>query len=291
LDESGSGDFATVAAAIRYAAGIAVGWNNQTLSNPNPAQVINLSLGALQSSTVLCDAVSDAASKGVLVIAAAGNYQHQSPGAYVYPAACAGAIAVAATDADGKPTFYSQQNDRVALAAPGGDTRKSDEAGNPLGILSTTYNFETNTPNYAYLMGTSQAAPQVAAALALVLSSGKASTPAAALAAIKAKLTDLGTVGPDHAYGLGFLNLPSVLGLTLPAGKVVGQLTGPIPQRLIPDAAGWFQAKVLAGRYRVQLCRDDSGNALCDPGEPSQGRDLNLAPRATYDLGVLRLSQ
>jgi subtilisin family serine protease len=290
LDASGNGSIDAVAAAIRYAAGILVGWNGQTLSNPNPVQVINLSLGTLSRATALCDAVADAVAKEVVVVAAAGNYQNGSPGADVYPAVCPSAVSVGATDFEGKPTYYSQQNASVTLSAPGGDIRQSDESGQPLGILSTTWNFETNTPNYAYITGTSQASPQVAAAVALAFSTGKFASPVAALADIKAKATDLGPIGRDDAYGLGFLNLPGVLGLTLPAGKVAGLLTGPISHSLVPDAAGWFEVKIIAGRYRIQLCRDDSANGFCDAGEPSEVKELTVAPKATYDVGVLRLS-
>ncbi|MEZ4607582.1 MAG: S8 family serine peptidase [Deinococcales bacterium] len=64
--------------AIRWAAGFSV---SGTPQNANPAKIINMSLGTDQDSSAIRTAVQDAANqKGVLLIAAAGNYgQKQHP--------------------------------------------------------------------------------------------------------------------------------------------------------------------------------------------------------------------
>ncbi|MGK0618357.1 S8 family serine peptidase [Meiothermus cerbereus] len=281
LGSRGSGSFEDVALAIRYAVGIPVQKAGQTLINPRPVQVINLSLGAPNFSHIMCEAVSDAVARGVLVVAAAGNTQSPVPGQMFYPASCPGAISVAATDRYNQVAYYSQQNSRVDVAAPGGNTTQPGG-----GILSTTWNYTTNLPNYTFYMGTSQATPQVAAALAMLLSSGRASTASEAWNLVRANLTDLGAPGRDDAYGYGLLNLPGAFAWTLPKGDFVVNFSGPSPRQL-PVVNGRFQTYLVPGRYLVTACRDDSGNGLCDSGEPRAERPLQVSGSNALDLGTL----
>ncbi|HGY09107.1 MAG TPA: peptidase S8 [Oceanithermus profundus] len=290
LDETGNGTFSAVAAAIRYAAGLPLTWGGQALSNPHPAQVINLSLGATLYSNALCEAVADAAAAGVLVVAAAGNSGGE---AYYYPASCAGAVAVAAVDnasGEPKPTWYSQHNDRVTLSAPGGDVQQdADGDGYPDGVLSTTWNYETNRPNYAFYMGTSQASPQVAAALALLLAQDPSRTPADALNALTASATDLGEPGRDPYYGYGILNLPQALALELPPGPYRVRFRGPLERWVRADAEGRFALYLPSGDYRALACRDDSDNGFCDRGEPETREALRVPPQPLYETPTLTL--
>ena len=102
LNKNGWGTLADVAEGIRYAA-------------DNGAQVINLSLGGSGKSKILEDAVDHALSKGVIVVAAAGN-SGKSVG---YPAAYDGVIAVSATDSNDSIAWFSSRGPQVAIAAPG----------------------------------------------------------------------------------------------------------------------------------------------------------------------------
>lgn len=284
LDARGNGSFEDVALAVRYAAGLPIQKNGTTLQNPHPAQVINLSLGSLQSSSAMCDAIKDASAAGSLVVAAAGNFQDSNPGALVYPAACDDAISVAATDRNYQVTYYSQQNDKVDIAVPGGNTTTGAKGED--GILSTTWNYLTNLPNYTYYMGTSQASPQVAAAIALVISSGKATTAAGAYTILKSKLTDLGASGRDNVYGDGFLNLPAAMGWVLPRGPIGLRFDGPSPRQISPTN-GAFSTYLIPGNYRVKICADNSQNGLCDSGEPSNQIRLTVPSGPPLDVGSL----
>lgn len=283
LDQNGNGTFEAAAAALRYAAGLPVEWEGQTLQLPEPAGVINLSLGALQRSQALCDAVAEAVQQGVLVVAAGGNYQDTNPGAPFYPASCPGALGVGATDLEFRPAYYSQQHAAIAASAPGGDTRTDDARG----ILSTTWNFVAGRPTYAFYMGTSQATPQVSAALALLLAADPALTPPAAWERLRPRLTDLGAPGPDPAYGHGFLSVPTALGLSLPPGPLSGLLQGPSPRRLAADADGRFTTYVLAGSYTLGVCRDDTRNDLCDADEPRGQHAVQVPAQPSFDVGPL----
>jgi subtilisin family serine protease len=105
LDRRGRGAFDRIATAIRYAV-------------DHQADVINLSLGASKGSRAVSEAIRHADSRGVLVVAAAGNAGRRRA---FYPAAYPAAIAVSATRYDQTPAPYSNFGAGVDLAAPGGD--------------------------------------------------------------------------------------------------------------------------------------------------------------------------
>lgn len=221
LDDRGDGDLYSVAQGVRYAAGLPIAFGGATRTNPHPAQVINLSLGAeisAQDAEPICDAIADAAGKGSLVVAAAGNFYHEGA---VYPGACDGAVAVASVSlgVGGVPEHapYSSSYAQVALSAPGGDGKNfyngAELGGKPFPdlVFSTSWDYVQNQPSYEGMQGTSQAAPQVSALAALLLSKGVATTGAQALARMEATARDLGPVGRDPEFGSGLIDAAAAL--------------------------------------------------------------------------------
>jgi serine protease len=143
-------------------------------ANPNPARVINLSLGGSGSCDAASrDAINAARSRGAVVVVAAGNSNANA--ANFSPASCPGVIAVAATNRSGGRAYYSNYGSVVAVAAPGGDMR----AGAAGGILSTLNSGSTapGADAFAYYQGTSMAAPHVAGVVALMLSRNPSLSP------------------------------------------------------------------------------------------------------------------
>ncbi|MEQ9506589.1 MAG: S8 family serine peptidase [Hyphomonas sp.] len=172
--------------AIRWAAGIipAEGPEDTEVWNENPADVINLSIGLLGVCPAsLQDAIDAATERGAIVVSAAGNARMST--SFYAPAGCRNVVTVAASDARGQITPYSNFGPEVTLIAPGGDLTRDDNGdGKPDGVLSTKaasncYDPVTGesveTCFYAYEQGTSMAAPHVSAALALL----KSRTPSA----------------------------------------------------------------------------------------------------------------
>jgi serine protease len=163
LGVDGSGSLADVLDGIAWAAGLRVAG---VPTNAAPARVINVSLGgAGRCSSVEQHLFDRVAAAGALVVVAAGNVG--SDARDTTPASCAGVLTVGATDRDGARAGYSNYGPAVALMAPGGDMSTTGPEGRPNGVLSAVEDERGFT--WAFMQGTSMAAPHVAGVAALLL--------------------------------------------------------------------------------------------------------------------------
>ena len=138
--------------------------------NPNPADIINMSVGASAKAIKdkiksINDATAKAAAKGVIMFAASGNSGTNQE--ILYPAAADNVIAVGSVDENLKRSDFSNYNAHgptVDLVAPGGFSATK--------LCSGTERIRSSFPNnkYGCLSGTSMAAPFVAGVAALLLS-------------------------------------------------------------------------------------------------------------------------
>jgi len=192
LDWRGQADDENIAAGIRWAV-------------DHGANVLNLSLGGPGEGTgILQQAVDYANSRNVVVVAAAGNDGDKSvveATAPHYPAACAGVIAVGATDAAGNHASFSSYGNWIDVVAPGAVSE------NPARGISTTMRGST----YGAGSGTSFSAPLVAGVAFLM----RAANPNANQATISNRLIgstrDLGPAGFDAVYGTGMVDATAAL--------------------------------------------------------------------------------
>ena len=219
LNHRGEGESAAITAGIRYAA-------------RHDADVINLSFefddtfrqfAASEIPDVL-SAIRFANRRGVVVVAAAGNFERS---AISYPARAQTVIAVGATTEHGCRAKYSNVGRGIDLVAPGGGPDDTDDPtcakGLPEGrdIYQTTFPWAgvqsapRSTSSYrrfglpSGFIGTSMAAPHVAAAAALVIASGVLGpdpSPEAVQNRLQTTVVDAGVPGYDEAYGHGRLD-------------------------------------------------------------------------------------
>jgi subtilisin family serine protease len=178
------GSTSDIADAIVWAAGGSVAG---VPVNAQPAQVLNMSLGGqypCSASPTTQAAIDSARARGASVVVAAGNANMDA--ANFSPASCNGVISVASIGDGGSRAPYSNYGTGVDVAAPGGDMSR----GSTVGILST-YNSGSTTPgsdSYAYLQGTSMAAPHVAGVAALLYAAKPTITPTEVEAVLKANV-------------------------------------------------------------------------------------------------------
>ena len=166
------GNLSDIAEAIRWSAGLPV---PGVPANPNPADVINMSLGGGGScGGTYQDAIDAAVAAGATVVVAAGNSNMDASN--FRPANCNNVVTVAATNPDGARSYFSNFGSTVEIAAPGGETHQQSSRG----VLSTL-NAGAQGPgadSYAFYQGTSMAAPHVAGVAALLYGADPSITPA-----------------------------------------------------------------------------------------------------------------
>jgi len=175
LTRQGFGTVANVAEGIRWAA-------------EEGAQVINLSLGGPMRSRILEDAVNHALSRGVVVVAAAGN----SGRTVGYPAAYPGVVAVSATDDSDKIASFSSRGPEVTIAAPG--VRVTQQ--------TVCNGGRDRCEVFGTFSGTSMASPHVAGVAAMVEGLGTTSA-----SAVRDAITASARAQDDeNLYGAGILD-------------------------------------------------------------------------------------
>jgi serine protease len=164
-----------ILAGMRWAAGLNV---PGVPANPNPARVINMSLGGsgVCASTGYPAVIQEVLAAGTSIVVAAGN----SAGREVeLPANCPGVVAVAGLRHVATTVGFSDLGPAIAIAAPAGNCVNTDPGLPCLYPILTSSNSGTQRPNaggsiwtdsHAYSVGTSFAAPIVAGGAALMLS-------------------------------------------------------------------------------------------------------------------------
>jgi serine protease len=165
----GGGTVSDIVAALRYAAGLNVAG---VAPNPNPAQIINLSLGGAGQCAqmpIYQDTIDQIGAAGAFLVVAAGNDNQDA--SRMAPASCSGVITVGATDPSAQRARYSNFGPHVDVMAPGGDVLVN--LGGQIqggGILAPGQTDSNKELNWNYKNGTSMAAPHVAGLLALMKS-------------------------------------------------------------------------------------------------------------------------
>lgn len=182
-----------IIAGMLWAAGLSV---SGAPANPNPAKIINLSLGGNGvCSTAYQNAVTQVTAQGSLVVASAGN----DSGPVSAPANCNGVLGVGALRHIGTKVGFSSLGTEVGISSPGGNCVLTDSC---LFSIVVATNTGTTTPLASSYtdstlvninVGTSFSAPLAAAAAALVKAIDPALTPAKVVSLLKESATPFPT--------------------------------------------------------------------------------------------------
>lgn len=213
---------------IRWAAGARV----DGVENPNPARVINLSLGGRgPCDAAYAQAIREARQRGVTVVVSAGNSDSDASG--FKPANCEGVISVAATNRNGARAYFgrpgagSNFGASVKIAAPGGETAIPEN-----GILSTLNDGLRGPGNDSYeaYQGTSMAAPHVAGIVALMYQVYPSISPDEVLSILRSTSQPFPTVASRQCdtatCGAGIVNAEAAVAEAAKRGSQISAVSG-----------------------------------------------------------------
>jgi len=238
---------------MRWSAGLAV---TGVPANPNPAAVLNLSLGGSGAcSTTQQQAINDITAVGATVVVAAGNSNVDAANAQ--PANCAGVVTVAATGSTGSRAYYSNYGSLVEISAPGGDAQKTP------GTILSTLNAGLTSPGadtYAGYQGTSMATPHVAGVAALLKSVRPSASPATVLSLLQSTVAPFpaGSTCTTALCGKGMMDAAAAVASAASAGpRTLGAFakTSPAPGATgVAGPAATLQWTASSGATGYEVC-------------------------------------
>jgi hypothetical protein len=149
-------------------------------------RIINISMGSYGESSLLSSAIDYAVTRGIVLVASAGNDQAAQ---LTWPAADSRVISVGAVDAAGQQVLFSNSGDGLSMTAPG------------FGVPAMWIGGQQ-----VLMDGTSISAPLVAGAIAAIMTQSPGLQPAQAWQVLSSTASDSGPAGSDPAFGNGILN-------------------------------------------------------------------------------------
>lgn len=198
---AGGGIESDILPAMRWAAGLAV---PGMPTNPNPVDVINMSLGgAGPCSTATQATINDILAKGVPIVVSAGNDTAAIDGQQ--PANCQGVIRVVATDSSGKLATFSNYGSAAfpaTIAGPG------------VSVIS-----DYSNGGYIYMSGTSMAAPHVSGTVALLKGIDHTLTPVQITQLLTATTRPLSQACAAEVCGAGIVDAAAAIAAKAPASS------------------------------------------------------------------------
>jgi serine protease len=188
-----------IVAGMRWAAGLSV---PGAPNNPNPARVLNMSLGGEGACDVVYRrAITDISGTGAIIVASAGNSSGHAVGA---PASCSDVIAVGGLRHFGTKVGFSDLGSQVTISAPAGNCVNVSAGSACLYPILTTSNSGNREPvsssytdSFNASLGTSFSAPLVSGTVALMLSARPSLTRAEVQQILQATASPFPASGSD----------------------------------------------------------------------------------------------
>lgn len=225
FDDCGDvGSIFALAKGIYWAAGFDV---PGAPTNPTPANIINLSLGASGQHPVLDQATTAAFAANVLVVAAAGNHTSSSPAPVLSPANGPDVLAVGSVNQDRQLSAFSNQGPQVDVVAPGGSGEPTSDPDLLCGVgpgqpkVISTVPYMPGAPlqfGYGCMFGTSMAAPFVAGVAALVMLQDATASAHDVFNLLKSTAVREPHMMNENMYGVGLVCADAALGAATRCG-------------------------------------------------------------------------
>lgn len=183
---------------------IEAGWEGIQYAVAEGATIISLSWGGTSNSQTYQNLINSFEAQGVLIFAAAGNSNIETP---FYPAAYNYVVGVGASDQSDYKASYSNYGSWVDIMAPGSYIH---------GILCTS------SSNYGIKSGTSMATPMAASLAGLMKSYNPAITPAELRTCMYNSADNLNTLNPTYVgkMGAGRINAQNAVVCALPSACI-----------------------------------------------------------------------
>lgn len=183
---------------------ITAGWEGVQYAVDEGADIISLSWGGTSNSQTYQNLINSYEAQGVVIFAAAGNSNIETP---FYPAAYNYVVGVAASDQSDYKASYSNYGSWVDLTAPGSYIH---------GILCT------GTSNYGIKSGTSMATPMAASLAGLLKSYNPALSPSELRSCMFSSADNMDALNPTYVgkLGAGRINAQDALVCALPSACV-----------------------------------------------------------------------
>lgn len=288
LDDEGYGTNWDIAQGILYASGLT---DDPEISSP--VDIINMSLGGSTDSETIKEAIEEAYSAGVLLIAAAGNSNTTTP---MYPASYPEVISVGAVELNYPESPvrapYSCYGDTLDIMAPGGNTKvDTNDSGFADGVLSSTFegSGDSKTYNYIFFQGTSMASPHVAGLAGLMLSRGI--NPSQIRDILHETAFDLGDEGFDTEFGYGLVNAYWAVNQVDSIRILIGELVDDSINEVVQTNIGlkdnnYNLDNIPGGTYRVYAWIDVTENGMVDAGDYLYESDDIVFDGGEYQLDI-----
>lgn len=223
--------------------------------------VINLSLGGPQVSTLENEAIQGAIEAGIVVVAAAGN-EALKGNPINYPAAYDNVFSIGAVNRQNARASFSTYNEFVDFVAPGESITTTGLQG-----------------KYVSANGTSYAAPIVSGAVAAMRALDSSLTIEEIKGLLKTTAIDLGAPGRDLHYGEGLIDLEAV-------SEILQPFSVDFPRMIVEED------KVFTVRFNQSLQADeDYGDKIVISNEedghaPPLEIEVAVNPEDPYELFV-----
>mmetsp|Transcript_9865 Transcript_9865/g.17456 ORF Transcript_9865/g.17456 Transcript_9865/m.17456 type:complete len:801 (+) Transcript_9865:196-2598(+) len=186
------------------------------------SDIISMSLGGPQQSSVERNIVTQLVNQGIQIIAASGN-SGDGPNPVEYPAGYDDAISVAAIDDRKDIAWFSTHNSHVDVSAPGVDV---------LSLSQECYDC------YSLSSGTSMATPHVSGVFALLMSKYPNKSIFDIRQAIEESAIDAGACGTDRMFGHGIVDVMAAADY-LETGSTASELGGCVTTKITVKTDNW----------------------------------------------------